>query len=103
MRSGTLFCEIKQRWAIGEIRVKLDTIGEDFVELNLNEIQARDSTEWFETLEEMADQGSSCPIDLDTTCRNGLFDEGALFMIYEADDLQRLISRLTNLAVSASV
>lgn len=86
--AGTLYCK-GVRWAFDEICVKADTLGNDWVQLSLNGIEAHDSGELFYRYEEMLQAGTSYPIN-ESYGRDGCFDDDALFLVFERADLRAL-------------
>jgi hypothetical protein len=90
--AGTFYCKGVQ-WAFQTICIKDDNSGEnDWYEFNpawINE----DSTTCFDSLAEMLERGTSRPMQ-DTICRDGCFDEEAIFLIFERDDLLKLREKI---------
>ena len=41
------------------------------------------------------ESGESMPVDFEVTSREGLFEEEQLFAVYEKEDVEKLIKRLT--------
>lgn len=85
---GTLFCEAEP-WVFGTLHVKGETWEHDFLLRDLQSIEAHDSGEWGRRLEEMLEEGASYPIN-DAYGRDGSFNEKALFLVYEREDLLEL-------------
>jgi len=85
---GTLFCEC-ERWVFGTLHVKGETWERDFLLRDLQSIDAEDSGEWGRRLDEMLESGASYPINGDYG-RDGSFNENALFLVYEREDLLEL-------------
>ena len=85
---GTLFCEA-QPWVFGTLHVKGETWESDFLLRDLQSIAADDSGEWGRRLDEMLESGASYPIN-DAYGRDGSFNEKALFLVYEREDLLEL-------------
>lgn len=53
------------------------------------------SDDWTDKLHLMEHERLSYPVDFDYTGREGLFDDGQLFAIYEKEDVEKLIQRLS--------
>jgi hypothetical protein len=51
------------------------------------------SREDIEIIEQM-EKGISHPVDFESTCRDGFFDESQMFAIFEKQDIEALIERL---------
>jgi hypothetical protein len=88
--AGTFFVKAGSRWAFGGLCIKDDNAGDnDWYELDPAGIASDDTGEWLDRLEEMERAGASYPMQ-DAVARDGLYEDGALFLIYERDDLLRL-------------
>lgn len=86
---GTFYCQ-GERWAFGNICVKFDTLGHnDWVYLNFDSIEAFSSIEESELLDEMLDAETSHPLS-ESAGRDGLFDQDAIFLVYEREDLLKI-------------
>jgi hypothetical protein len=57
-------------------------------------VDANDSEEMFHRLHESQETGCSVPMNFDVQGRDGCFDEGQLFAVYERQDVEALIERL---------
>lgn len=96
--AGTIYTMCSEKWAFsGPLFVKGETLPNttdtwDWCERNLCFIQWPDdgSTNCFDRLEHMLETGTSFPIN-DDEGREGCFNKGDLFLIYEAADLNELI------------
>lgn len=86
--AGTLYAKGVQ-WAFDGLMVKADTWGDDWVCLNVQDIEAFDSGENCARLDEMLEAGASYPMN-DAYGRDGYFDKDAVFLVYERDDLLKL-------------
>lgn len=95
--TGTIFAKIPEPIIVREMQVKGETIitqdGEaiDWAELALNNWLSNDTGEWVERFEMMVSAGASFPME-DVYGRDGTFDEGDQFLIYERADLLNLRS-----------
>lgn len=86
--AGTVFC--KGRPAVFEgLRVKGETDGNDFEVRDLKWIDANDSGQAFDRLDEMEKNGASYPMET-AYGRDGFFDEQDVFLVYEPADLEEL-------------
>lgn len=45
---------------------------------------------------QLMEEGQSMPVDFESSGREGLFDEKLLYAVYEKEDVQKLIDRLTS-------
>ena len=88
MPAGTIFAQGKQ-WYFGNLEVKGGTIGEnDFGYFDPCWVDAHESGEAVARLDEMLSTGRSYPMT-DGFGRDGSFEDDAIFMIFERDDLIR--------------
>lgn len=69
-------------------------MGEDFVYLNLANIDADDFGDLNYKLTNMLETGASHPFDNDGFGRDGCFGEDDLFLVFEKDDLIKLRGRI---------
>lgn len=94
--AGTVY----QKWEpcfFGETCIKGETTPhDDWYETRITgAIEHDDSEEFFERCTDMAEQGASVPMEFDTICRDGFFDQDQLFAVFEPADVAALIGRLT--------
>jgi len=99
--SGTLFCQCEQKWVFEDLHVKFGSLihddrNDDFVSMSFTSVEANDSDEWLNRLEDMADNGTSYPLDLDAAGRDGQFMRDAWFMVFERSDVVKLRDFLTS-------
>lgn len=96
MAAGTLFAKY-QPCCFDTLAIKEETSFSDFWVQDLVPWfeGVDDSGGYFDTLARMAKGVSSPPLDYDCTSRDGLFDAGQLFAVFERDDVVALIARLT--------
>lgn len=85
---GTIYCKGVQ-WDFHSLCVKGETWGSDWTYWCPEWIDANDSSEAMNRLDEMLATGASYPMD-DAYGRDGCFEEDAVFLIFEPDDLRRL-------------
>lgn len=86
---GTMFCKGK-KWLFKELQVKGETVLDNGCwSLSLDGVSGDDSEEIFDRYEEMLTNSASYPLDDGYT--RDMFDEDALFLVFEADDLDVLI------------
>lgn len=57
-------------------------------------LDAGDSGEWGDLLEDSRETGSSIVMDFDCLSRDGCFDDNQLFAVFEPADVAQLIDRL---------
>jgi hypothetical protein len=86
--AGTIYCK-GVRWAFESVSVKGDTMGNDWAYLNPAWPDADDSGAAFDALEKSLSDGSSFPSET-AYGRDGCFDDDAVFLIFERDDLAAL-------------
>lgn len=96
MPAGTIFAKYKP-CIFGELSIKEDTWETDFLVQDVIPffVENNDTGDWIDTLTK-AEQGiSSPPLDYDRCGRDGMFDKGQLFAVFERRDVKDLIGRLT--------
>lgn len=88
---GVIFCSGPQ-WAFGNLRVKGESLlrSNDFVCLELQWIDSRDSGEAVDRLDAMLQAGASYPMNGDYG-RDGCFADEEVFLVWERADLERLM------------
>lgn len=89
---GTFFCKGKQ-WYWDNFSVKGYSFINDFQYMNLCDIQADSSDQLVDRYDEMLEKGTSYPLR-DSMGRDGFFEEDAVFLIYEREDLDKLIKMM---------
>jgi len=82
MPSGTIYRQASHPFAWSDMAIKNEThepcegfIG-DWSYIPLDWIECSGSSQLFERMDEMKDNGGSYPLDLDTTMRDGLYEKG---------------------------
>jgi hypothetical protein len=85
---GTFYCK-GERWCFDDMCLKGESLSNDWFYLSFNWIESDDSGMAFDRLEDMAANGASYPME-DAWTRDGCFDDDALFLVFERDDLERL-------------
>ena len=71
----------------------------DFVMYSLiGEFETQDSIDFLDKCFQM-EKGTSIPLSLEETTREGLFDDEQLFLVYEKEDIKKLADRLSDLAL----
>ncbi len=86
---GTVFAKGKP-FAFGGLTFKHENAGRnDWWELEPNGIEAHHSGELFDRYELMLSRGASFPM-VESVVRDGLYDDNAIFLVFERDDLARL-------------
>jgi hypothetical protein len=88
--AGTLYCKGVQ-WAFSELCVKGETEGADFLLCNLQSIEYHDTEDFVARCEAMLCDGASVPLNT-TMQRDGCFDELEIFLVYEPEDLWRMVA-----------
>lgn len=91
---GTIFASGK-RWVFGGLCVKGESLifdtGNDYTFNDPHWVDADDSGEAIDRLEEMLQNGVSYPME-DAYGRDGCFESEEIYMIFETDDLVKLRS-----------
>lgn len=86
---GTIFNKGVQ-WNFGCLSVKGESTNyNDFYCCDLDWVDGNNSEECFDRLDSMLKDGASFPAQ-DSGCRDGLFDDDAIFLVWERADLEKL-------------
>ena len=90
---GTIFAK-GEPWFFGNLSIKGDSMyfdsgGNDFIYLDPHWVDAHDSGEAMARLDEMLATGCSYPME-DAFGRDGCFEDDAVFMVFEREDLTKL-------------
>jgi hypothetical protein len=86
---GTIYAK-GEPWCFGPLEIKHDTTDYgDWWSLDPCWIEANDSSEAVDRLDQMLEHGASYPMQ-DAISRDGLHEADALFLVFEKDDLMRL-------------
>ena len=95
MPDGTIFMKYSP-CNFGELNIKHANVNDnDFYYQDLTqEIKSSGSDEWLDILFKCEDSGESFDLDLDCISRDGLFEVGQLFAVYELKDIHNLITKL---------
>jgi len=94
MASGTLYAKYEP-CVFGPLEIKCDTCGDDFVSQQIvDAIDGHDSGEVINLLSAAEETGCSIPMSFDLAGRDGCFDEGQLFAVFEQMDVDALIRRI---------
>lgn len=90
-----LFSKYAPCW-FDSLQIKVETYGiNDFIYQDIAEsVDCEDSNEFVEILHNAAQDGNSFSINLDCTSRDGMFDEDQLFVVWDKEDVLKLIDRL---------
>lgn len=88
-----------------DLKIKLKTIkdGKEQIDWYYNPLidcwpkDIRDSDEFFSFFDNHIKSGESFELDLDSIERDGFFGEYELFLVYEKEDIEKLISKLQNI------
>jgi len=95
--AGTFYAK-GGRWYFDSIHVKDGSLVNDWYAFNPCWIESDHCGEAFERLDLMLSTGVSYPMD-DSTCRDGCFEDDALFLVFELDDLLSL-RQMINCAIA---
>lgn len=92
--AGTVYAKY-QPCCFEELCIKGDSIsGVDFFSQSVIEIEAKDSGQYMDRLDQGQYLGESIAMDLNVQGRDGCFDDKQLFAVYEPQDVRGLIDRL---------
>lgn len=61
----------------------------------LTSIYSNSSNEYFDILDDAKENGSEFKLDLECTCREGMFDDDQEYMVYDKDDIKQLVDKLS--------
>jgi hypothetical protein len=79
----------------GDIAIKGENCGTDFFRQNIRDaIENNSSEDFFAKLDHAQKTGASLAMDFEYEGRDGLFEEGQLFAVWEKADVASLIERL---------
>jgi len=93
MKPGTIFSKYEP-CCFSDIMSKGETWEHDFLyDSIINDVKSDGSDCFVDNCTAM-ENGESKPLDVNATTRDGMFDSGQLFAIYEVDDLKQLIEKL---------
>jgi len=90
--AGTIYCK-GVPWAFDGICIKDDSLANDWIYLDMAWPSAHDSGDAMALLDTSLETGSSFPCE-ESFGRDGCFDEGAVFLIFEPADLWALRGRI---------
>jgi hypothetical protein len=96
MPAGTLFAKYKP-CVFGDLCIKEESIPEyrDFIyQPIVDSLDANDSNQHFDMLDESLKTGKSIPMDFDCLNRDGFYDADQLYAVFERADVEALIERL---------
>jgi len=99
---GTLYSNY-ERYGFTGLMVKQDTLYHkdkpiDFLFDDLiGNIDAQDSGQFIDKLDDAEINKTSLTLDFDCTQRDGLYEDEQMFAIYEKDDLKKIIKKLVEL------
>lgn len=92
--SGVIFSKYEPM-IFGDICIKGETLHNDFYCQRIKDsIDCNDSNEFHDILDSAEKEGKSFDIDLESEIRDGMFDENQLFVVWENEDIIKLINRL---------
>lgn len=90
--AGTVFSKYTP-YVFGSLHIKRDVNERNFSSSYLLEVDASDDGERSNLLE-AAELGSSFKLDLEYCGRDGLFKEDQLFIVYEKEDVEQLMTTM---------
>jgi len=91
----TLFAKYTPSY-LGDLAIKTGNVGDiDFCYQQIADaIDCTDSGDFGDKLDDAESDGISLAMDFNSTVRDGCFEEGQLFAVYERADVQAMIERL---------
>ena len=91
----TLFCKFNPH-IFGDLQIKGETIplANDYYYQNILEVDAEDTGEFINKIDDSIKNQTSFNLDFDCQCRDGLFEKDQLFAIWENEDIGGLINIL---------
>jgi hypothetical protein len=99
MPKGTVYSHYVPQVADG-LMVKYETLTNDWVYQDLLfNVAGETSEEASEKLTDAEERGASFILDLHCGSRDGMYDDNQLFMVYEKEDVKRLIKKLIEAAL----
>lgn len=79
----------------GELSIKGESLEQDFLAQEIaSAVKCNNSGEFVDLCDDAARTGKSIALDLDCMGRDGCFDDGQIFAVWEAEDVMALIERL---------
>jgi len=94
--SGTIYSEHYSGDGFNNLSIKYETWGNDWIYMDINDFDdCENSGERYEKIDKMRDEGAEYPLNLDTTSRDGLFEDEQMFAIYDENDVNKIIEVLT--------
>lgn len=95
---GVLYCVNRTKEEVGfsDLKIKGETLSNnnDWFEICLTCYEHHDTGELIERHDDML-KGVSYPLEI-SQCRNGLFEDDNIFLVYEKKDLSQLIEMLNH-------
>ena len=86
---GTIFCK-GTKWCFNNLSIKGHSWDDDFLYVDLCNIDANSTDQWVDRLEDSLNNGTSYSIN-NNTSRDGMFEEQGIFLVFEKKDLNFLI------------
>lgn len=92
--SGVIYSEYEPV-VFRELNIKLDTLGNDFIFINLvGNVNCDNSEDYVKILTDAEENKKSFSLDFECTGRDGNYNEDALYAVYDKEDLNSLIKTL---------
>lgn len=100
MPAETLFSKYRP-CVLGDLQIKGESIAKSdyFYQCIADAVACKSSAEFADVLFEAAEKGTNFGLDFENQNRDGLFDEGQLFAVWEPSDVRALIARLQKINV----
>lgn len=95
MPSGTVYCKYESFGNLGEICIKSDTRGVDWLYSELANFDSESSEDFFDKVSK-AEKDSTFEIDNDPTTiqRDGMFEDDQMFAVFNLQDVHEMIEAL---------
>lgn len=88
---NTIFVKGARCYFIGDMCIKGETWGNDFLYSSLYNFDADDSGNWANKFDDALENGTSLEADFEIAQRDGLYEDDAVFLVYEKEDIKKLI------------
>lgn len=96
--SGTLYSKYRSSGIVDGLYEKGDSLTNDWYYVDLlGEIEANNDVEFHDAFRE-AEQGKEFSLDYECGCRDGSYEEDAMFVTYSKKDVYKLIGQLSDIS-----
>ena len=95
MPQGTVYAKVPSKWIVEDLCVKHESTNyNDWYYMSFSWVDADDSGDAIDRLDEMADNGASYPVQ-NSIARDGLMELDSNFLIYEKADIDFIVSQIS--------